>query len=140
MRKISAPLTTGMALLTILATIIAPLCGPLCAVANRCMAARGSEGTDCHHAAMPNGFDALQTHFVAPRLCASRDFPPATLNPNKNWDELRYIQASAAPMVRAVVGTLQLAPSLGAHLVRWRSSPGPYHTHVHDAQITELRI
>src|SRR5580704_15737328 len=113
MRKIGGP----MAMLTILATIIAPLCGPLCALANRCGTGLGPEGSEgqCHHAAMANGFEASQPHFVAPSRCASRDLPPVTLNPNENWNELRQIQASAATTLGAVVGTMQLGPSLGPH-------------------------
>src|SRR5579864_2588020 len=130
MRKNGAALTTGITILTLLATIIAPLCGSLCDRANGCgaahMAPRGSQGTDCHHAATANEFDASQAHFAAPSLCASREFPPAILNPSKNWDELRQIQESAAPTLRAVVGTMQLAPSLGPQLLRWRSGRGPY--------------
>jgi len=143
MRKNSAALATGITLLTLLATIIAPLCGSLCARANGCgarMVPSVSQDADCHHAAMVNEFDASQTHLAAPSLCASREFPPATLNPNKNWDELRQIQESAAPALRAVVGTMQLPPALGPHLLRWRSGRGPYRTNADGAQITELRI
>lgn len=104
------------------------------------MAPPGSQGTDCHHAAMANEFDASQTHFAARSLCASREFPPATLKPNKNWDDVRQIQESAAPTLHAIVGTMQLTSSLSARFLRWRSTRGPLRTHADGDQITELRI
>jgi hypothetical protein len=143
MRKKRAPLTTGIAILTLLATIIAPLCGPLCARAHGCglgKAPRGSQVTECHHAAMADEFDASQTRLAAVRLCASSEFPAATLIPNTNWDELRTIRMSVAPALRAIAGTMQLTPSLGSDRLRWRPNRSPHQTHDDSAHTPELRI
>jgi hypothetical protein len=142
MRRNGAPLATGIAILTLLATITSPLCGPLCAKDKGCagMAPQGSEGTDCHHAAMASETDAPQTHFVAARPCAYAELPAATLNPSKNWDDLRQIQTSATPSLHAIARTAKFPSSFGTDHARWRRSSGLPRTPGKVVETIALRI
>jgi len=143
MRRSAQLLTTGIALLTLLATIIAPLCGPLCASAKGCaagMALRESEGTQCHHAAMANEIGAPRSHFGGAKPCTSPELPSATLNPRKNWDELRHLQISRALSLDAASGADRFPSSLGTGRARWHGNSSPCETRENVLETIPLRI
>jgi hypothetical protein len=142
-RRNSELLTTGIAILILLATVIAPLCGPICARDKGCavgMAPRGSEGADCHHVAMSNEIGAPRSHFGSAKPCTSTELPSATLNPRKNWDELRQLQTSAALSLDAAASGDRFPSSLDTEHARWRGINGPSGTHEKVVKTIALRI